>query len=140
MYSRMLCIEGSALIQSRCHFGPSEPPFWRSNFVFVFVFILASFLASKRAPKSVPKCIQNVYSFHLAFGPAFLFSFGQFLATSWITELLEYVVFSNVFPSFLRFRMSSLPSSSSCCCVSNWVHFGFPTAAQRGPKMTHEKL
>ena len=36
--------------------------------------------------------------------------------------------------------MSSLPSSSPCCCVSNWVHFGSPTGAKRGTKLMHEKV
>ena len=47
----MLCIEGSASIHCHFHFDPSEPPFWRSNFVFVFVCILVPFLAPKRGPK-----------------------------------------------------------------------------------------
>ena len=47
----MLCIEGSRLKPPTPPFGPSEPPFLRSNFVFVFVSILGPFLAPKRDPK-----------------------------------------------------------------------------------------
>ena len=47
----MLCIEGSRLISLPFLLDPSEPPFCRSNFVFVFVSILVPFWAPKRGPK-----------------------------------------------------------------------------------------
>ena len=89
----MLCIEGSRLIPMSPPFGPSEPPFWSSHFVFVFVSILPPFFAPKRGPKVCQNASKTCTISVLFSDLHFYFSFSQFSATSRIADLLKYVVF-----------------------------------------------
>ena len=99
-HSSMLCIEGSRLISQTPPFGLFEPPFWRSNFVFVFVSVLVPFWAPKRAPKVCQNASKTCTISILFSDLCFRFLVANFWQPPRIADLLKYVVFPTFFHHF----------------------------------------
>ena len=133
-HSSMLCIEGSRLSPPTWIFGPSEPPFRRSNFVFVFVSVLVPFWAPKRAPTVCQNASKTCTISILFSDLCFCFPVANFRRPPELqigSSMLFFQRFSIIF---------AFPHVVLTFVFAMWVHFGSSTGAKRGPKLMHEKV